>query len=207
VIRTNKDGKEPSHIYEYEQAVIAPGKFNPPTAGHKRIFDELKFQYTNNNYIPYIVIIDVGRVEKQRPLSGEQRENYIRKMIQDDNIRYLIAKNPYEAVQKMAWELKVAPVGYVVGTDRDVNYEHMCGRVFGTESWLREHVNTYEILRKGQAAVEETDSLNVSSSLVRHLVQEGQEEEFVKVYQNSGLSSDDAIQLYHDIQTGMNNSG
>lgn len=170
---------------EMQHAVIAPGRFNPPHLGHKLLLDTLSKLGESLNATPVVIIVDAGKYDSRNPLTGETRKTYLSKMF--PKMRYMIAHNPYEAVERLGSEFGMVPVGGVTGSDRADNYKKMVGRVYDEDLAKQYHA---EILHRDPDSHE--DVAGISATKVRQAAAEGS---VSKVRAMTGLGMDDAKEM------------
>ena len=182
----------------HNPVVIAPGRFNPPHRGHRAMIEKLIKLGIELHAEPIVLIIDSGKYGPKNPLPGSVREKYLKKMF--PNVRYIVAKNPYEAVAQLANPEeenvpKFVPVGGVTGSDRAKSYKDMIGRMFGPKA---EEKYKAVILHRDPDA--EDDVAGVSATKVREAALKG---DIGKFRAMTGLKGKDADELMTLVQKGM----
>ena len=167
------------------RAVIAPGRFNPPHLGHKLVIDTLIKLGKELKAEPVVIIVDSGKYDNRNPLTGDVRKEYLSKMF--PNTRFIIAHNPYDAVEKLGQEHNLAPVGGVTGSDRAENYRKMVGRIYGEDLQ-----NSYKAEVLSRDPDSDIDVAGISASKVR---QAAAENDVTRVRAMTGLGHDDAMEM------------
>lgn len=187
---TEQEHFDPSAWKDMTPVVISPGRFNPPHLGHKLMIDELIQLGKELNAEPVVIIVDSGKRDEKNPLSGDIRKQYLSKMF--PRVRFEIAHNPYDAVERLGKEHNQVPVGGVTGSDRGGSYKKMIGRIYGSEAEQNYHSH---ILERDPDASD--DVAGVSASKVR---QAASDNNINKVRAMTGLGQDDAIKLTNAIR-------
>lgn len=120
-------------------AVIVIGRYQPPHLGHYAIFDMAKDYISKNGEIfeyPIIVIIDgekSGKDKNRNPLSAEERVNIMRGSGHANEVRYLIAKDVMEAIEKLK-DAGYDPVAVATGSDRGDSYVKLLNKYYETNN-------------------------------------------------------------------------
>lgn len=117
---------------ELEPVVILPGRFQPPTVGHRLGFTKLLDLSEKLNAKPVILIIDSQKYDARNPLTGEMRHQYLSKMYPE--FQYSIGRNAYELIETLYKENNQVPIGGVTGGDRGDTYKGLIGRIFGNKA-------------------------------------------------------------------------
>ena len=185
----NEDLRDENHD-DKTPVVIAPGRFNPPHLGHKLVIDNLIEMGHELNAEPVVIIVDSGKRDERNPLDGDIRKAYLSKMF--PKVRYEIAHNPYDAVERLATEHNMVPVGGVTGADRADNYKKMIGRIFGESV---HNAYTARVLQRNTDS--DNDVAGVSATKVR---QAAANNDVNKVRAMTGLDHDDAIKMINMIR-------
>lgn len=188
-----EDAKEQIDVSDHQPAVIAPGRYSPPTRGHKLVIDRLEELAQRLNAKPVVIIVDSGKRSAKNPLSGEVRQQYLQKIFPD--MDFVIAPNPYKAVYDLHAEHNLVPVGGVTGADRADSYKKMVGRIFGPEV---ENAYYPEVLSRDPDA--EQDIAGISGTKAREAALADDEGSFRAM---TGLEHDDAVALMSLIRQGM----
>lgn len=113
-------------------AVVAIGRYNPPTIAHRMIFQETVDMAERLDARPVIVIIDSERYDSRNPLSGQVRKEFIEEMY--SNLTVVVAKNAFDGVLHLYEDHDMVAVGGVVGIDRQHEYKAMVGRIHGEKA-------------------------------------------------------------------------
>lgn len=185
--------KEPIDTSEHKPAVIAPGRYNPMHIGHKLMISRLIALGQQLQATPVIIIVDSGKYNERNPLTGAIREKYLQKLF--PNIKIIIAKNAYFAVEKLHKNEKMVPVGSVTGADRADSYKKMIGRIFGSDV---EQQFRADIIHRDPES--EDGVVGASGTRAREAAKKGDEGAFRAL---TGFNHDDSIELMELIKKGM----
>ena len=178
----------------FSPVVISPGRFNPPHRGHQWMINKLIRLGEQLGARPVVVIVDSGKYGERNPLTGEVRLQYLRRMVPEAGLDFVIAKNPYNAVEEMKGHGMV-PVGGVTGADRADSYKRMIARIFGPEVGDRYQA---EILHRDPDS--EEDVAGASATKAREAAVADDEAAFRAV---TGLGHEDAVDLMQQVRRGM----
>jgi nicotinamide mononucleotide adenylyltransferase len=189
--------KEPKDLSAHKPIVIAPGRFNPPHRGHKLVIDKLVALGEELDAQPIVLIIDSGKYGPKNPLTGVVRKQYLQKMFPE--MRFEVYRNPYEAVENLAENEKLLPIGGVAGQDRGNNYKGMIGRIFGKDV---EDRYRSEVLHRDPDA--DTDIVGISATKAREAAMEGDVAAFRAM---TGLNDEDSRSLIKLLVDGMETDG
>jgi nicotinamide mononucleotide adenylyltransferase len=191
-----KEGAERyGDLSELKPAVIAPGRFNPPHRGHKLIVDKLVALGEELGAEPVVLIIDSGKTGPKNPLPGIVRRQFLSKMFPGVTMR--IYKNAFEAVEQLALNEKLIPVGGVAGADRGDDYKDMVGRMFGES--VAEQYQSVVLHRNPDADYD--DITGISATKARQAAVDG---DIVRFRAMTGLEDHDARALIELLIKGMN---
>lgn len=182
----------PIDVSEHKPVVVAPGRFNPPTVGHKRMLKRLVELGQELNAKPVVIVVDSGKYDARNPLPGDVRKEYLSKMF--PGVEIMVAKNPYDAIWDMYETRQEYPIGGVTGADRAEAYKEMIRRMLGAK--VADQYKA-EILHR-HPDVE--GIAGVSGSKAREAAVREDEGAFVAM---TGLEHDDAIRLMALIRKGM----
>lgn len=187
----NKEKGADIDVSDMIPMVIAPGRWNPPHAGHKLIIERLLKLAETERAQPVIIVVDSGNLNDNNPLTGEERVEYIKK--QFPCIETVIAKDPFLAVEGLFNNNKF-PVGGVTGTDRADTYKKMIGRMFGP-ALERQYVA--EIIQRDPDSLTTT---GISGTKVRESIIENDYSTFKSMV---CLSDHNARQMYELLRERM----
>lgn len=185
---------------EEKTAVIAFGRFNPPTSGHVKLMNAMQKIAKKCNGIP-MVFLSHTQDSSKNPLSYQDRINYLRYASPSNfRISETEAKTIYE-VAKLLGTLLVKRLIVVAGSDRVEDYEPL--KKYADKYGLDE-IKIVSAGKRGIGSLENVE--NVSSSALRKLAADGNMNDFIKY---SALSKDpnEAEKMYHKVRFGLGLGG
>lgn len=110
-------------------AVIAVGRFNPPTLGHAVLVKKVLEEANRADAVPLLFIVDGAKSsldKSKNPLTGIQREHYIRLLFPE--IQVCIVASAFHAIETLQ-EQGLCPVVWIAGTDRASKYRKLLASV------------------------------------------------------------------------------
>lgn len=164
--------------------VIAPGRFNPPTKGHRRVVEKLIKLAEELDAEPVIVIIDSGKRNADNPLAADVRQQFLKKIV-GKLPKVIVDKNAFAAVEQLGQQ-GLLPVGGVAGADRADSYKKMMGRVY--DQSVADNYKSVVLNRDPDS----DDDSGVSATKVREAARNN---DVVKVRTMTGLTGEDADKL------------
>lgn len=185
------------------RAVVAVGRFQPPTRGHYKLMGAMKAFIRDNHDLnlsvhPVVVIVagEKSSSDKSKnPLSADERKSFMESSGKANGVKFLIAGSAFaafEEVRKAGFE----PIAIAAGTDRAAGYLKMLDKYFakadGTEI---KHVAVPGLERDQDDEVgdgpeafdmiinmindgDEVDDAQVSGTLARYAAKKGEEKAF-----------------------------
>lgn len=197
-------------------SVIVIGRYQPPHLGHYAIFDMAKEYIAKNGEVfeyPIVVVIDgekSGKDKSRNPLSPEERINIMRGSGHANDVKYMIAKDVMEAIEK----LKAAgydPVAVATGSDRGDSYVKLLNKYYETDNERESLVLTRSELDVKPGTVDDilanfdkdTPVEFISGSLVRATVQKDEFDKFVIM---TGLANNEKLakSTFDKMKSSMN---
>ena len=197
-------------------SVIVIGRYQPPHLGHYAIFDMAKEYIAKNGEVfeyPIVVVIDgekSGKDKSRNPLSPEERINIMRGSGHANDVKYMIAKDVMEAIEK----LKAAgydPVAVATGSDRVDSYVKLLNKYYETDNERESLVLTRSELDVKPGTVDDilanfdkdTPVEFISGSLVRATVQKDEFDKFVIM---TGLANNEKLakSTFDKMKSSMN---
>lgn len=187
----------PSHQVSEEISVVF-GRFNPPTLGHKKLFDTLSEVSENNQYRIYPSRSNDSKKNPLDPITkiSVMREMYPEhsdKIVDDENIRNILD------VLKNLSEEGYKKVNIVVGSDRQNEFEKLTNQ-YNNNLYFFEEIN---IVSAGDRDPDSDSIQGISASKLRKFVVEGNYQEFSKGIPNT-LTSTQSQKLYNILRQSMN---
>ena len=211
-----------------KDAIYCPGRFQPMTAGHFKVFNKMKKYIREHPALkltPIIVIVEGEKssLDKQKnPLTGEERKKFLEASGKVNGFKILIAKNAIQAAgvcRDNGYEPKIV----AAGSDRAEMYLKGLDKYFKTpEDEPIDHIalpgldrtDDAVATKKGEKAKALDDAIDkmskkkdldddeISASLARHAAELGYLEEFTKI---TGLEHkpDLAKKMYDKVRSAM----
>ena len=174
-------------------AAFVFGRFNPPTIGHKKLFDKLK---TVSDV--YFVFVSPTQDHKKNPLNRDQKIALIDRqfpeagdhIINDPSIRTIID------VMKFLETAGHKRVAMVVGSDRTKQFNDLLAKYNGKEYSF----DSIDVISAGDRDPDSEGVAGVSASKAREAAQAGDYETFKTMFVgNEGLKKN----IYRAVRTGM----
>jgi len=174
-------------------AAFVFGRFNPPTIGHKKLFDKLKSVSD-----VYFVFVSATQDPKKNPLNRDQKIAIINRqfpeagdhIVNDPSIRTIID------VMKFLENAGHKRVAMVVGSDRTKSFNDLLAKYNGKEY----EFESIDIISAGDRDPDSDDVSGVSASKARQAAADGDYETFKTMFfGNEGLKKN----IYKAVRTGM----
>ena len=178
---------------EANTAAFVFGRFNPPTIGHKKLFDKLK---TVSDV--YFVFVSPTQDPKKNPLNRDQKIALIDRqfpeagdhIITDPSIRTIID------VMKFLEQAGHKRVAMVVGSDRTKAFNDLLAKYNGQEYSF----DSIDVISAGDRDPDSEGVAGVSASKAREAAAAGDYETFKTMFVgNEGLKKN----IYKAVRTGM----
>lgn len=174
-------------------AAFVFGRFNPPTIGHKKLFDKLK---TVSDV--YFVFVSPTQDAKKNPLNRDQKIALIDRqfpeagdhIVNDASIRTIID------VMKFMQSTGHTRVAMVVGSDRVKSFNDLLAKYNGKEY----EFDSIDVISAGERDPDSDDVSGVSASKAREAAAAGDYETFKTMFVgNEGLKKN----IYRAVRKGM----
>jgi hypothetical protein len=187
----------PSHQV-VEKISVVFGRFNPPTIGHKKLFDVLSETSENSEYRIYP---SRSNDSKKNPLDPTTKISVMREMypehsdkiVDDSSIRNILD------VLKTLCKEGYKRVNIVVGSDRQTEFEKLTNQYNGDLYFFEE----IDVISAGDRDPDSGNIEGVSASKLRKFVVEGNYQEFRKGIPNT-FNSIKSQKLYNILRQSMN---
>jgi nicotinic acid mononucleotide adenylyltransferase len=181
-----------------EKISVVFGRFNPPTLGHKKLFDTLSEVAQNNEYRIYP---SRSNDPKKNPLDPTTKISVMREMYPDhsdrivdnDNIRNILD------VLKNLCEEGYSKVNIVVGSDRQNEFDKLANQ-YNNDLYFFEEIN---VISAGERDPDSDNVEGISASKLRKFVIEGNYQDFVQGIPNT-FNSTQSQKLYKILRHSMN---
>lgn len=185
---------------DVKEVSFAFGRFNPPSAGHEKLFDALK----KNSNGSFRIYASQSQDPKKNPLSHKDKIKFMRKMF-PKYARNIVAdkdaKNALEVLTKL-YDQGFTKVNMVVGSDRLKEFDRLLNRYNGEKSrhGFYQFEDGINVISAGERDPDAEGVEGMSASKLRKAAQEGNIADFTK-----GMPSGfkDISQLYNAVRKGM----
>lgn len=174
-------------------AAFVFGRFNPPTIGHKKLFDKLASVSD-----VYFVFVSPTQDAKKNPLNINQKIALIDRqfpeagdhIVNDPSIRTIID------VMKFMQSTGHKRVAMVAGSDRTKAFSDLLAKYNGKEY----EFDSIDVISAGERDPDSDDVLGVSASKARQAAADGDYETFKTMFVgNEGFK----MNIYRAVRTGM----
>lgn len=208
-------------IFQRKKAIVAVGRFNPPTRGHYKVL-ETAYRYQQKRKLDGIVVVVIdskksSEDKKKNPLTADERIRYMQHSGRANWVStYLTAGNAFEAFVKVR-EAGFEPTVIAAGSDRADSYLKMLDKYFTDVDGNPVKHETLEGLDRDEdaAAGKNKDAVldsmkdghpldleDASASLARRAAELGYYKEFVDIVgQEKNKAA--AKQMYEKIRKAM----
>lgn len=185
-------------------AVLAFGRMNPITIGHKKLIDTVR-KIANDNQAEPIVYLSHTQDSKKNPLSYEDKIYFAKKafgdIIKESNVRTIV--DALKDVYSKGYNKLI----YVGGSDRiggEEDITSMLKRYNGQPNKAGDIIYNFDSIDFIDAGDRDSDSddlvTKASASLARQLASEGDLEGFKELVP---LNDSDAEAMYNDVRAGL----
>jgi hypothetical protein len=188
------------------RAVVAVGRFQPPTRGHYKVMGAMKAFIRDNHDLnlavqPVVVIVageKTGADKTKNPLTADERKSFMESSGNANGVKFLIAGSAFaafEEVRKAGFE----PIAIAAGTDRAAGYLKMLDKYFtkadgtpikhmvvpGLERDQDDDVNdgddAFDMIIRMINDGDEVDDAQISGSLARYAAKKGEAKAFAYI--------------------------
>ena len=170
-------------------AVMAFGRMNPPTIGHKKLVDKIKSLPGD----PYI-FLSQSQKPKTDPLSFQDKLRYAKFFFPEVTIGNPEVKTIIQALQKIE-QLGYKSLIYVAGSDRVQAFEEMINKYNGVEY----NFNTIQVVSAGERGPDADGAEGMSASKMRAAAAAGDLESFKQGVPNQEV----ADEMFAAVRQGM----
>ena len=174
-------------------AAFVFGRFNPPTIGHKKLFDKLKSVSD-----VYFVFVSSTQDPKTNPLNRDQKIALIDRQFPEAGDHIINDPSIRTIIDVMKW-LETAGhkrVAMVVGSDRVKSFNDLLAKYNNQEYSF----DSIDVISAGERDPDSDDVAGVSASKAREAAAKGDYETFKTMFQgNEGLKKN----IYRAVRTGM----
>jgi len=187
-------------VEETKLVTFTFGRFNPPTAGHEKVFDELKKLSRGGVYRIYA---SKSVDKKKNPLTFKDKVKFMRKMF-PKHARNIMAdadvRNVLDICVKL-YDQGFTKVQMVAGSDRVKEFELLLNKYNGEKSrhGFYEFEGVIKVLSAGQRDPDAEGVTGMSASKLRQAAIDGSMQDFAKGIPVASIVND----LYNAVRLGM----
>ena len=174
-------------------AAFVFGRFNPPTIGHKKLFDKLKSVSS-----VYFVFVSSTQDPKKNPLNRDQKIALIDRQFPEAGDHIINDPNIRTIIDVMQWLEQAGHkrVAMVVGSDRVKGFHDLLAKYNGGKY----NFDSIDIISAGDRDPDSDDVSGISASKAREAAAAGDYETFKTMFVgNEGLKKN----IYRAVRTGM----
>ena len=187
-------------VEETKLVTFAFGRFNPPTVGHEKLFDQLKKLSRGGVYRIYA---SKSVDNKKNPLPFKDKVKFMRKMF-PKHARNIMADPDVRTVFDIAVKLYdqgFTKVQMVVGSDRVREFDTLLNKYNGEKGrhGFYEFEGKINILSAGERDPDADGVSGMSASKLRQFALDGERQEFAKGISVASIAND----LYNAVRKGM----
>ena len=187
-------------VEETKPVTFAFGRFNPPTIGHEKLFDQVKKLSRGGVYRIYA---SKSVDKKKNPLAFKDKVKFMRKMF-PKHARNIMAdadvRNALDICVKL-YDQGFNKVQMVVGSDRLKEFDILLNKYNGVKSrhGFYEFDGVINVLSAGERDPDAEGATGMSASKLRQAAVDGAMQDFAKGVSVANLASD----LYYAVRKGM----
>ena len=186
-----------------KHAVLAFGRFQPPTTGHEAVVNKVKSVAKQHN-ASHHVVLSHSNDPKQNPLTAKQKVKHAKRFFPGTNITHSSKEHPN--FLKQAEKLHKSGVTHlhmVAGSDRTGEYHKILHKYNGTHKGALFNFKHIKVHSAGQRDPDAPGTAGMSGSKLRSHASSGNYNEFKKGVPRH-VPEHHAKELYHDLRKGMN---
>ena len=186
-----------------KHAVLAFGRFQPPTTGHEAVVNKVKSVARQHN-ASHHVVLSHSNDPKQNPLSAKDKVKHAKRFFPGTNISHSTKEHPN--FLKQAEKLHKSGVTHlhmVAGSDRTGEYHKILHKYNGTHKGALFNFKDIKVHSAGQRDPDAPGTAGMSGSKLRAHAASGKYNEFKKGVPKH-VPEHHAKELYHDLRKGMN---
>ena len=186
-----------------KHAVLAFGRFQPPTTGHEAVVNKVKSVARQHN-ASHHVVLSHSNDPKQNPLSAKDKVKHAKRFFPGTNVTHSTKEHPN--FLKQAEKLHKSGVTHlhmVAGSDRTGEYHKILHKYNGTHKGALFNFKHIKVHSAGQRDPDAPGTAGMSGSKLRAHAAAGKYNEFKKGVPRH-VPEHHAKELYHDLRKGMN---
>lgn len=166
--------------FETKYAVVAFGRFNPPTLGHEKLVKTI-IMYANKYNGDALLYLSHKQNNNNDPLSYNQKLKYCKEAFHDVNVINSNAKTIIEVMQEL-YEKKYTDIIYICGEDRFVAMNDLLLKYNNNTDKAGNFLYSFNSIIVKSAGQRDADSDDfvetISASMARQLVKEDNFDDF-----------------------------
>jgi len=177
-----------------KKIVVAWGRFNPPTIGHKVVMDRVAKE-AKARKAEYAIFASKSEDPRKNPLPFRVKVKFLKQSFPNHSKNISSKTNIKTLIDVMkSLDKKYQEVSLVVGADRAAEFENILNRYNGSEY----NFDNIEIITAGERDPDAEDVTGMSASKMRKFASDGNYKEFKK-----GSPMKNPKPLYDAIRRGM----
>ena len=185
-----------------KHAVLAFGRFNPPTSGHQLVVNKVKELATKVGGSHHIVLSH-SQDSKKNPLTADQKVKHAKRAFSGTNFTAASSKAPTffdhaEALYKKG----VTHLHMIGGSDRVAEYDKLLHKYNGTHAGARFNFKSIQVHSAGERDPDAEGVAGISASKMREAAKEDDFDTFKKGAPST-MSTAQIKQMYNDVRKGM----
>lgn len=186
-----------------KHAVLAFGRFNPPTTGHQAVVNKVKDIAKQHNASHHVVLSHTQDKAKN-PLTAQQKVLHAKRMFPKTNITSSDKESPNFLTQaQKLHQSGVTHLHMVAGSDRIPEYKKLLKKYNGTHEGALFNFKHIEVHSSGDRDPDAEGVAGMSASKMRAHAAAGNYDEFKKGVP-TGTKEKHIQDLYNDVRKGMN---
>jgi nicotinamide mononucleotide adenylyltransferase len=184
-------------------AVLAFGRFQPPTTGHFLVVNKVK-EVAKQHNAEHHIVLSHSNDPKQNPLTPQQKVKHAKRFFPGTNITTSDKEAPNFLTQAAKLHKSgVTHLHMIAGSDRVPEYKKVLKKYNGTHEGALFNFKKIEVHSAGQRDPDAEGTTGMSGSKMRAHAQTGKFKEFKKGVPGH-VSDAHAKELYQDLRKGMN---
>jgi len=184
-------------------AVLAFGRFQPPTTGHEVLVNKVK-EVAKQHNAEHHIVLSHSNDPKSNPLTAKQKVKHAKRFFPNTNIRTSNKEHPNFLTQAAKLHKSgVTHLHMVAGSDRIPEYKRVLKKYNGSHESALFNFKNIQIHSAGERDPDAEGTTGMSGSKMRVHAASGKYREFKKGVPKH-ISDGHAKELYHDLRKGMN---
>lgn len=161
-------------------AVLAFGRFNPPTTGHEKLIHKVK-EIAGEFGASHHVVMSHTQDSKKNPLSGEEKLAHAKRFFPDTNLSTSNKTHPnFLSQAEKLHKSGVTHLHMVAGSDRTGEYHKILNKYNGTHEGALFNFKKITVHSAGERDPDSEGTEGMSASKMREHAKNGNIDEFVK---------------------------